>query len=122
MLTRLRAPPALRAAPPLTPPLSPRHVPRADDRLQMSMQLDATLRALGASAIVVGHTPQMGGLNSECDGRVWRVDAGMSSGVLNAEPQVLEFSRNAKGKTTARVLSAAGASAPAQLLDAAGVA
>lgn len=33
--------------------------------------------------------PQMEGLNSECDGKVWRVDVGMSSGVLNAEAQVL---------------------------------
>ena len=31
---------------------------------------------------------QMYGLNSECDGKVWRVDVGMSSGVLNAEAQV----------------------------------
>ncbi len=30
----------------------------------------------------------MYGLNSECDGKVWRVDVGMSSGVLNAEAQV----------------------------------
>ena len=30
---------------------------------------------------------QMYGLNSECDGKVWRVDVGMSSGVLNAEAQ-----------------------------------
>lgn len=31
---------------------------------------------------------QLGGANCECDGKVWRVDVGMSSGVLNAEPQV----------------------------------
>jgi hypothetical protein len=31
---------------------------------------------------------QQQGLNSECDGMVWRVDVGMSSGVLNAMPQV----------------------------------
>lgn len=30
----------------------------------------------------------MEGLNSECDGKVWRVDVGMSSGVLNADAQV----------------------------------
>jgi hypothetical protein len=56
--------------------------------------------------MVVGHTPQMGGLNAECNGRVWRVDVGMSSGVLNAEPQVLEFSRNAEGQLMARMLCA----------------
>lgn len=74
------------------------------DRLHMGMQLDATLRELGATAMVVGHTPQMSGLNAECDGRVWRVDVGMSSGVLNADPQVLEFSRNGDGSLKARML------------------
>jgi hypothetical protein len=76
------------------------------DRLHMGLQLDATLRQLNATAMVVGHTPQMGGLNTECNGRVWRVDVGMSSGVLNAEPQVLELSRNAEGKLVARMLCA----------------
>jgi hypothetical protein len=66
------------------------------DRMQMKMQLDATLEQLGAKAMVVGHTPQMSGLNAECNGRIWRVDVGMSSGVLNAEAQVLEFSKDEK--------------------------
>ena len=35
--------------------------------------------------------PQLEGLNSHCDGKVWRVDVGMSSGVLNAEAQVAVF-------------------------------
>ena len=30
---------------------------------------------------------QLGGANCECNGRVWRMDVGMSSGVLNAVPQ-----------------------------------
>lgn len=54
----------------------------------MNFQLRATLESLNARAMVVGHTPQMSGVNCECDGRVWRVDAGMSSGVLDAAPQV----------------------------------
>lgn len=66
------------------------------DRMQMKMQLDATLNELGAKAMVVGHTPQMSGLNAECNGRIWRVDVGMSSGVLGAEAQVLEFSKDEK--------------------------
>lgn len=74
------------------------------DRLHMRTQLDQTLKKLGAKAMVVGHTPQMGGLNCECDGRVWRVDAGMSSGVLGAQPQVLEFSKTGKGALMARML------------------
>lgn len=54
-------------------------------------QLFATLRTLRARALVIGHTPQPRGLNSDCDGRVWRVDVGMSSGVMDADPAVLEF-------------------------------
>lgn len=70
----------------------------------MNMQLRATLEALNARAMVVGHTPQMSGVNCECDGRIWRVDAGMSSGVLDAAPQVLEFSRDGEGQLVARML------------------
>ncbi|EFN52054.1 hypothetical protein CHLNCDRAFT_9678, partial [Chlorella variabilis] len=58
------------------------------ERMHMNFQLRATLESLNARAMVVGHTPQMSGVNCECDGRVWRVDAGMSSGVLDAAPQV----------------------------------
>jgi hypothetical protein len=39
---------------------------------------------VGAARLVVGHTPQMRGANVECDGLVWRIDVGMSSGVLDA--------------------------------------
>lgn len=75
------------------------------DRMQMKMQLDATLDQLGAKAMVVGHTPQMSGLNAECNGRIWRVDVGMSSGVLNAEAQVLEFSKDDAGNLQASLLT-----------------
>ena len=78
------------------------------DRLHMNMQLDTVLKEVNAAAMVVGHTPQMGGVNTECNGKVWRVDAGMSSGVLNAAPQVLEFSRNEEGALSARMLRAEG--------------
>jgi hypothetical protein len=74
------------------------------DRMQMGLQLNKTLDALGARAMVVGHTPQMGGVNAECGGRVWRADAGMSAGVLNAEPQVLEFFVGAEGQQCVRLL------------------
>lgn len=78
----------------------------AYDRLHMERQLEVTLRELGATAMVVGHTPQMSGLNEQCNGRVWRVDVGMSSGVLNAEAQVLEISRSHEGRLQARLLRA----------------
>lgn len=45
----------------------------------------------GARRMVVGHTPQLGGCNGECDGRIWRIDVGMSFGVVGADPEVLEI-------------------------------
>jgi hypothetical protein len=40
--------------------------------------LRASLAALGATAMVVGHTVQEGGINAACDGAVWRIDAGLA--------------------------------------------
>ena len=45
----------------------------------------------GARRMVVGHTQQLGGCNGECDGRIWRIDVGMSFGVVGADPEVLEI-------------------------------
>uniref|UniRef100_A0A7S0WLG4 Calcineurin-like phosphoesterase domain-containing protein n=1 Tax=Pyramimonas obovata TaxID=1411642 RepID=A0A7S0WLG4_9CHLO len=53
--------------------------------------LEATLKMLGANRLVVGHTPQMDGCNASCGKKVWRVDVGMSSGVLDQEVQALEI-------------------------------
>jgi hypothetical protein len=36
---------------------------------------------------------QTNGANCECSGRVWRMDVGMSKGVLDAPPQVLACMR-----------------------------
>jgi len=73
--------------------------------------------------MVVGHTPQVRqvgregfevvGINGGCpdpdtgDPRVWRVDVGMSAGMYDADPEVLELSRGdgAEG-VTARVVRA----------------
>jgi hypothetical protein len=41
-------------------------------------QVAQVLEALGARALVVGHTPQWTGLNSVCNDTLWRVDAGLS--------------------------------------------
>jgi hypothetical protein len=41
-------------------------------------ELSATLAALGARRMVVGHTVQPSGANSACDGAVWRIDVGLS--------------------------------------------
>lgn len=80
--------------------------------------LEETLQGLGAKAMVVGHTPQTEGINwygyclidiytcththivsllhihlvISCSGyncSIWRVDVGMSSGVLNSRPEVI---------------------------------
>ncbi|CAI5485588.1 unnamed protein product [Closterium sp. Naga37s-1] len=60
-----------------------------EDKYKICTVLAASLDAVGAKRLVVGHTPQVGGANGECGGRVWRIDVGMSSGMLNAPPQVL---------------------------------
>jgi hypothetical protein len=40
--------------------------------------LTTALAKLGAKRMVVGHTVQKQGVNSACDGKVWRIDVGMS--------------------------------------------
>ncbi|KAK9159189.1 hypothetical protein Scep_005763 [Stephania cephalantha] len=54
---------------------------------QIRSVLEETLQALGAKAMVVGHTPQMSGINCKYSCSVWCVDVGMSSGVLNSRPE-----------------------------------
>uniref|UniRef100_A0A2C9U327 Calcineurin-like phosphoesterase domain-containing protein n=1 Tax=Manihot esculenta TaxID=3983 RepID=A0A2C9U327_MANES len=51
--------------------------------------LEETLQAIGAKAMVVGHTPQTAGVNCKYNCSVWCVDVGMSSGVLNSRPEVI---------------------------------
>jgi hypothetical protein len=40
--------------------------------------LSAALASLGARRMIVGHTVQRGGVSSACDGKVWRIDVGLS--------------------------------------------
>ncbi|KAH9701930.1 Shewanella-like protein phosphatase 1 [Citrus sinensis] len=68
--------------------------------LKINAVLQDTLRAVGAKAMVVGHTPQFAGANCEYNCSIWRIDVGMSSGVLNSRPEVLEITDN-----KARVIS-----------------
>uniref|UniRef100_A0A7S0HTV5 Calcineurin-like phosphoesterase domain-containing protein n=1 Tax=Hanusia phi TaxID=3032 RepID=A0A7S0HTV5_9CRYP len=59
--------------------------------------LNATLKALPGEVkrMVIGHTIQESKtINSACDGAVWRVDIGMSSGTYGTEPQILEIWKN----------------------------
>jgi hypothetical protein len=54
-------------------------------------RLDAVLRALDAERMVVAHTPQLTGITSECAGRLWRIDTGMSA-YYGGPIQVLDLS------------------------------
>ncbi|KAM5583083.1 shewanella-like protein phosphatase 1 [Rosa sericea] len=58
---------------------------------QIHSILEKTLQAAGAKAMVVGHTPQTVGVNCKYNCSIWRIDVGMSSGVLNSRPEVLEI-------------------------------
>lgn len=58
---------------------------------QIHRILEETLQAVGAKAMVVGHTPQMAGVNCEYGCSIWRIDVGMSRGVLDSIPEVLEI-------------------------------
>lgn len=51
----------------------------ASDDSAACEELTASLEALGAKRMIVGHTVQGGGITSGCDERVWRVDVGLSS-------------------------------------------
>lgn len=62
------------------------------DRFHACNLVTQALARVGAQRLVVGHTPQMRGVNCECEGKVWRVDVGMSAGVLNAPAGVLQIS------------------------------
>lgn len=61
---------------------------------QIHRILEDTLQAVGAKAMVVGHTPQTAGVNCEYGCSIWRVDVGMSRGVLDSRPEVLEIKDN----------------------------
>ena len=70
--------------------------------------LSKTLDKIGAERMVVGHTPQMGGITSACDGKVWRIDVGMASH-YGVDPAALEIQRG-----QVRVLSTAREAVPVQ--------
>lgn len=78
-----------------------------NDRERACQILEKTLDAIeGAKRLVVGHTPQLGGCNGECNGRIWRIDVGMSFGVVGADPEVLEIDGDDVRVLTAKVPAA----------------
>mmetsp|Transcript_29616 Transcript_29616/g.70579 ORF Transcript_29616/g.70579 Transcript_29616/m.70579 type:complete len:103 (-) Transcript_29616:278-586(-) len=70
--------------------------------------LSQTLEKVRGRRLVVGHTPQMEGANCECEQMVWRVDVGMSGGVLDAAAEVLEIVGSGSN-AVCRVMSSAAA-------------
>jgi hypothetical protein len=79
--------------------------PSPNERYSACRALQQALQKIGASRLVVGHTPQISGANCECDGQVWRMDVGMSYGVLNRPVQVLLITKDAAGADVMTVLS-----------------
>lgn len=61
---------------------------------QIQYLLEETLQSVGAKAMVVGHTPQPMGVNCKYNCNIWRIDVGMSRGVLDSSPEVLEIRDN----------------------------
>jgi hypothetical protein len=52
--------------------------------------LGRVLAQLGAKRMIVGHTVQRAGINSACDGALWRIDVGMTA-MIGGPIQVLEL-------------------------------
>lgn len=65
----------------------PHDAPPKDPNAQA--KLEETLKALDCDRMVMGHTPQFG-INSVLCGKAWRIDVGMSQGVMAGKPEVLE--------------------------------
>ncbi len=86
--------------------------PSQHERYHACKTLEQALESMGAERLVVGHTPQVSGANCECEGRVWRMDVGMSYGVLNRPVQVLEIARHPD--TGADVLTVLSTSCPVE--------
>ncbi|MCA9524699.1 MAG: metallophosphoesterase [Myxococcales bacterium] len=56
--------------------------------------LAETLDLLGVRRLVVGHSVQAGGPTSDCDGRVWRIDVGLSAH-YGGQPAAIEIQGDA---------------------------
>ncbi|ONK77116.1 uncharacterized protein A4U43_C02F3260 [Asparagus officinalis] len=61
---------------------------------KISSIAEKTLQSVGAKGMVLGHTPQLNGANCKYNEKIWCIDVGMSSGVLNSRAEVLEIIDN----------------------------
>ena len=66
----------------------PHDAPPRDPNAQAN--IEGTLKSLDCDRMVMGHTPQFG-INSVLCGKAWRIDVGMSQGVMAGKPEVLEI-------------------------------
>mmetsp|Transcript_40101 Transcript_40101/g.95194 ORF Transcript_40101/g.95194 Transcript_40101/m.95194 type:complete len:431 (+) Transcript_40101:159-1451(+) len=96
-------------------PLWHRAVGREEVEEDALAEVDGAMRLLGAKRLVVGHTPQMRGVNcvQTQEGReIWRVDTGMSEGILSGQVETLEILAGKRGEEEkVHVLHADGAHA-----------
>ena len=72
-------------------PVWARHYSAPAERDCACDALGHALRLAGAARQVVGHTIQAHGITEACEGRVFRVDVGMSKGCIGGAPQALEI-------------------------------
>ncbi len=70
-------------------PVSSRHYSDETGSAECAL-LEQALALLGAERMIVAHTVQDEGINSACDGRVWRVDVGLAD-YYGGSPEVLEI-------------------------------
>jgi hypothetical protein len=73
-----------------TSPIWSRHFSGSDPDDTPCALLQETLRLTRAKRLVIGHTPQLQGITSACDGQVWRIDTGMARH-YQGPTQVLEI-------------------------------
>ncbi|KAG2499842.1 hypothetical protein HYH03_002133 [Edaphochlamys debaryana] len=73
------------------------------ERYHACRALQQALGKLNGKRLIVGHTPQLSGANCECENQVWRIDVGMSYGVLNRPVQVLEIVKGEDGEAAVKV-------------------
>jgi hypothetical protein len=66
---------------------SPNDQPPKNPKAQS--MIDAALKELECDRMVMGHTIQRQ-INCALDGKAWRIDVGMSRGVVSGAPEVLE--------------------------------
>jgi len=74
-------------------PLWTRYYSASQPTQEVCSTLARVLSAVGATRMVVGHTIQEHGINSACDGRLYRIDVGVS-GTFGGDPQLLEITRH----------------------------